>query len=123
MNNEVLAGGIGANKDLDKNCGRNPLMKDLSQDVSAADSTTGILFPRQCCSLRAAPSCSFQQWGHLKRSVETRATKSGEDSRATGLYEIRVFKHVFTKAVDGNSARFPQYLDRSQEVGTLNGSG
>jgi integrase len=37
---------------------------------------------------------------HIYKYVETRVTKSGEDSRATGLYEVRVFKHVFTKAVE-----------------------
>jgi len=37
---------------------------------------------------------------HIYKYVDTRITRSGEDSRATGLYEIRVFKHVFTKAVE-----------------------
>ena len=37
---------------------------------------------------------------HVYKYIDTRVTKSGEDSRATGLYEIRVFKHVFTKAVE-----------------------
>ena len=37
---------------------------------------------------------------HIYKYVDTRVGKNGEKSRATGLYEIRVFKHVFTKAVE-----------------------
>jgi integrase len=37
---------------------------------------------------------------HIYKYVDTRVTKDGEKSRATGLYEIRVFRHVFTKAVE-----------------------
>ena len=37
---------------------------------------------------------------HIYKYVDTRAGKNGEKSRATGLYEIRVFKHVLTKAVE-----------------------
>jgi integrase len=37
---------------------------------------------------------------HIYKYVDTRADKNGEKSRATGLYEIRVFRHVFTKAVE-----------------------
>jgi integrase len=37
---------------------------------------------------------------HIYKYVETRVGKDGEKSRATGLYEIRVFKHVFTKAIE-----------------------
>jgi integrase len=37
---------------------------------------------------------------HIYKYVDTRIGKNGEQSRATGLYEIRVFKHVFTKAVE-----------------------
>jgi hypothetical protein len=34
------------------------------------------------------------------KRADTRVSKSGEKRRVTGLYEIRVFKHVFTKAVE-----------------------
>jgi hypothetical protein len=37
---------------------------------------------------------------HIYKYVDTRVSKGGEKSRATGLYEIRVFRHVFTKAVE-----------------------
>jgi integrase len=37
---------------------------------------------------------------HIYKYVDTRVDKNGEKSRATGLYEIRVFSHVFTKAVE-----------------------
>ena len=37
---------------------------------------------------------------HIYKYVDTRIGKNGEKSRATGLYEIRIFKHVFTKAVE-----------------------
>ena len=37
---------------------------------------------------------------HIYKYVDTRVSKNGEKSRATGLYEIRVFTHVFTKAVE-----------------------
>jgi integrase len=37
---------------------------------------------------------------HIYKYVDTRVDKNGGKSRATGLYEIRVFKHVFTKAVE-----------------------
>jgi len=37
---------------------------------------------------------------HIYKYVDTRVGKSGAQSRATALYEIRVFKHAFTKAVE-----------------------
>jgi integrase len=37
---------------------------------------------------------------HIYKYVDTRVGNNGEKSRATGLYEIRVFRHVFTKAVE-----------------------
>ena len=38
---------------------------------------------------------------HIYRYVDTRISKNGENSRATGLYEIRAFRHVFTKRLNG----------------------
>jgi hypothetical protein len=37
---------------------------------------------------------------HIYKYVDTRVDKNGEKIRATALYEIRVFKHAFTKAVE-----------------------
>jgi integrase len=37
---------------------------------------------------------------HIYKYVDTRVSKDGEKSRATGLYEIRVFRHVLSKAVE-----------------------
>jgi integrase len=37
---------------------------------------------------------------HIYKYVDTRIGKNGEKTRATGLYEIRIFRHVFTKAVE-----------------------
>jgi hypothetical protein len=37
---------------------------------------------------------------HIYKYLDTRVDKNGEKSRATALYEIRVFRHVFTKAVE-----------------------
>jgi integrase len=37
---------------------------------------------------------------HIYKYVDTRVSKNSESSRATGLYEIRVFRHIFTKAVE-----------------------
>jgi integrase len=37
---------------------------------------------------------------HIYKYVDTRVDKNGERSRATGLYEIRVFRHVFAKAIE-----------------------
>ena len=36
----------------------------------------------------------------IYKYVETRRDKNGEKSQATAIYEIRVFRHVFTKAVE-----------------------
>ena len=37
---------------------------------------------------------------HIYKYVDSRLNKRGQKSLATGLHEIRVFKHVFTKAVE-----------------------
>jgi integrase len=37
---------------------------------------------------------------HIYKYVDTRVDKNGEKIRATALYEIRVFRHSFTKAVE-----------------------
>jgi len=37
---------------------------------------------------------------HIYKYLDTRVDRNGEKSRATALYEIRVFRHVFTKAVE-----------------------
>ena len=37
---------------------------------------------------------------HIYKYVDTRTNKRGEKSRSTGVFEIRVFKHAFTKAVE-----------------------
>ena len=37
---------------------------------------------------------------HIYKYLDTRVDKNGEKSRVTGLYGIRVFRHVFTKSVE-----------------------
>lgn len=37
---------------------------------------------------------------HIYKYVDTRVNKQGQKSQATGVHEIRVFKHAFTKAVE-----------------------
>ncbi len=37
---------------------------------------------------------------HVYKYVNTRVNKQGQKSQATGVHEIRVFKHAFTKAVE-----------------------
>ncbi len=37
---------------------------------------------------------------HIYKYVDTRVTKQGQKSLATGVHETRVFKHAFTKAVE-----------------------
>jgi len=45
---------------------------------------------------------------HIYRYVDTRVNKQGEKSHSTGVFEIRIFKHVFTKAVEwGLLSRHP----------------
>src|ERR1700730_13668363 len=45
---------------------------------------------------------------HLYRYVDTRVNKQGEKYHSTGVFEIRIFKHVFTKAVEwGLLSRHP----------------
>jgi integrase len=45
---------------------------------------------------------------HIYKYVDTRINKQGQKSLATGLHEIRVFKHAFTKAVEwGLISRHP----------------
>jgi integrase len=45
---------------------------------------------------------------HIYRYVDTRLNKQGEKSHSTGVFEIRVFKHAYTKAVEwGFISRHP----------------
>jgi integrase len=45
---------------------------------------------------------------HIYKYVDTRLDKKGNKSPSTGLHEIRIFKHAFTKAVEwGLIARHP----------------
>lgn len=37
---------------------------------------------------------------HVYKYVDTRVNRQGEKSHSTGVFEIRVFKHAFTKAVE-----------------------